>query len=56
MFGLSFTEMGLLFGYAATYDVELDFKLPFRNGDSMNSIVIRIEESGNVTVERLSAG
>lgn len=56
VFGLAFAAVGLLLGYAATYDVESDFKPPFRNGDSMNSTNITIEESVNVTVKRSTSG
>lgn len=54
VFALAFAAMGLLLGYAATFDVESEHEPPFRTGDSLNSTSIMIEESVQVQVNRSS--
>lgn len=56
VFAVAFAAMGLLLGYAATYNVESEHEPPFRAGDSMNSTNITIEESVQVIVDRNSTG
>ena len=56
VFVLAFAAMGLLLGYAATFDVVSDHEPPFRTGDSMNNTRITIDESVQVTVERSPTG
>ena len=54
VFALAFAAMGLLLGYAATYNVESEHEPPFRIGDTLNSTRIMIEESVQVQVNRSS--
>jgi hypothetical protein len=56
VFAVAFAAMGLLLGYAATYNVEPEQEPPFRTGGSLNSTNITIEESVSVAVERSPAG
>jgi len=54
IFAVAFAAMGLLLGYAATFNVESEHEPPFRTGDSLNSTSIMIEESVQVQVNRSS--